>query len=110
MNEVTRVSSAQSTSKQSIDRDIREERGQEGSEGQRRQDESTFARLAISELQRDLQRVDDQARQAQQDAQGSRQLAQNARGAALQAQKTLLANCRDRWLGVSSGVWQARLS
>jgi hypothetical protein len=23
---------------------------------------------------------------------------------------TLLANCRDRWLGVSSGVWQARLS
>jgi cation diffusion facilitator CzcD-associated flavoprotein CzcO len=28
----------------------------------------------------------------------------------LAASATLLANCRDRWLGVSSGVWQARLS
>ena len=43
--------------------------GQEVSESQRYQDENTFARLAVSEMQRDLQRVEEQARMAQQDAQ-----------------------------------------
>ena len=75
------MTSAQSTPKQSTT-----ERGQEGSESQRYQDQSTFSRLAMSELQRDLQRVEDQARMAQQDAQGSRQVAQHARSAAQQAQ------------------------
>ncbi|WP_433297871.1 hypothetical protein ACQPZQ_19650 [Pseudonocardia sp. CA-142604] len=81
MNEGVGVTSSQSRSGQAA-----AERSQEVSARQRYEDENTFAHLAVSEMQRDLQRVEDQARMAQQDAQASRQLAQHARSAAQQAQ------------------------
>src|SRR3978361_1211443 len=57
-----------------------------GHQSQRYQDERALVDLTVSELQRDLQRVEDQTRMAQQDANNARQGAQQARSAAQQAQ------------------------
>ena len=57
-----------------------------GTQGQRYQDERALIDLTVSELQRDLQRVEDQARTAQQDANNARQAAQQSRNSAQHAQ------------------------
>ncbi|HWR48379.1 MAG TPA: hypothetical protein VN327_12335, partial [Pseudonocardiaceae bacterium] len=58
------------------------ERGEGGPQNHRYQDERTLVGLTANELQRDVQRVEDQARMAQQDAHNARQGAQQARSAA----------------------------
>jgi hypothetical protein len=57
-----------------------------GVQSQRYQDERALVDLTVSELQRDLQRVEDQTHIAQQDAHSARQGAQQARSSAQQAQ------------------------
>ena len=64
----------------------RQQSTDEGVQSQRYQDERALVDLTVSELQRDLQRVEDQTRIAQQDANNARQGAQQARSAAQQAQ------------------------
>ena len=63
----------------------RQQSTDEGVQSQRYQDERALVDLTVSELQRDLQRVEDQTRIAQQDANNARQGAQQARSAAQQA-------------------------
>src|SRR5262245_58043072 len=58
----------------------------EGGQSQRYQDERALIDLTLNELQRDLQRVEDQARMAQHDSHNARQEAQQARSAAQHAQ------------------------
>lgn len=88
-----------STSRQSTT-----DRGEGGPQSQRYQDERALVDLTVNELQRDLQRVEDQARMAQQDAHQARNGAQQANQRAQQAQTDagqIRMNARQLHLGAS---------